>query len=323
MTRFALAPFTALLALTLLVAGCGQTRETDASPVSTEPPTTVTTAAVPVDTNPQAAAVTITYANGDVSEITNADLADYATASLENAAFVDALLGGSAPPGFAQGTLSAMTVERTIDRAMVVAGASAGDAEIETARTALVGELATYLPDAADPQAAASDLIDQVPYLRLLVDLRSKEAALGTALAADSEGEEVPCVRHILVETVEEADDILAQLDGGGDFATLAGQYSLDPGSKPDGGDLGCLPSSSYVPEFANAVDNATVGEVVGPVESAFGQHIIVVYDYDVAPVDNAQVAYDVWSKDLLDATVEVAPGIGTWDPSTLTIRPA
>ena len=91
------------------------------------------------------------------------------------------------------------------------------------------------------------------------------------------------CARHILVETVEEAQQVLADLEAGGDFAALAGERSIDPGS-PEG-DLGCFPRGRMVPPFEEAAFSAEVGEPVGPVESQFGQHVILVYDRQEATV--------------------------------------
>jgi peptidyl-prolyl cis-trans isomerase C len=85
------------------------------------------------------------------------------------------------------------------------------------------------------------------------------------------------CARHILVESVEEAEQTLADLEAGADFATLADERSIDPGGQ--GGDLGCFGRGRMVPPFEEAAFAAEVGEPTGPVESQFGQHVILVYD--------------------------------------------
>jgi peptidyl-prolyl cis-trans isomerase C len=85
------------------------------------------------------------------------------------------------------------------------------------------------------------------------------------------------CARHILVESVEEAEQTLADLEAGEDFAALADERSIDPGGQ--GGDLGCFGRGRMVPPFEEAAFAAEVGEPVGPVESQFGQHVILVYD--------------------------------------------
>jgi peptidyl-prolyl cis-trans isomerase D len=95
--------------------------------------------------------------------------------------------------------------------------------------------------------------------------------------------------RHILIRIPAGADDAQradAKLhaDGvaeiaraGGDFAELAAKHSEDPGSKDSGGDLGWFGRGEMVAEFEEAVFNAKPGEIVGPVESQFGYHVIKV----------------------------------------------
>jgi peptidyl-prolyl cis-trans isomerase D len=63
----------------------------------------------------------------------------------------------------------------------------------------------------------------------------------------------------------------------GADFAELAAEHSDDPGSKELGGDLGWFGRGSMVSEFENAVFSAKPGDIVGPIKSQFGYHIIKV----------------------------------------------
>lgn len=80
---------------------------------------------------------------------------------------------------------------------------------------------------------------------------------------------------HILVETEEEANTIKAELDGGGDFATLARENSIDPGAA-NGGDLGFFGRGMMVQPFEEAAFAlAEVGDTSEPVQSQFGWHII------------------------------------------------
>lgn len=96
------------------------------------------------------------------------------------------------------------------------------------------------------------------------------------------------CVRHILFtkDQKAKAEEVKAQLQDGADFAQLAKEYSQDPGSAEQGGDLGCNPEVDpttgqpiYVPEFSDAVFGAQEGEIVGPLETQFGYHLIEVTD--------------------------------------------
>jgi peptidyl-prolyl cis-trans isomerase C len=89
------------------------------------------------------------------------------------------------------------------------------------------------------------------------------------------------CVRHILFnkDQREQAEEVKRQLEAGGDFAQLAKEFSQDPGSAEQGGDLGCLGRGETVPDFEDAVFGAEQGEILGPVETEFGYHVIEVTD--------------------------------------------
>jgi peptidyl-prolyl cis-trans isomerase C len=89
------------------------------------------------------------------------------------------------------------------------------------------------------------------------------------------------CARHILFnkDQKEKAEEVKKQLEGGADFAKLAKEYSQDPGSAQKGGDLGCLGKGETVSNFDEALFNAKEGEIVGPVETEFGYHLIEVTD--------------------------------------------
>lgn len=82
---------------------------------------------------------------------------------------------------------------------------------------------------------------------------------------------------HILVKDKKTADSILKQLKGGANFANLAQKYSIDPGSKSKGGELGWFKQSTMVPEFSNAAMKLKVGQISNPVYSSNdgGYHII------------------------------------------------
>ncbi len=86
------------------------------------------------------------------------------------------------------------------------------------------------------------------------------------------------CIRHILFspDEEEEAEQVKDQLENGGDFGELARENSQDPGSRENGGGLGCRPrGSGFVPEFDEAAFEAREGDIVGPIETAFGLHLI------------------------------------------------
>jgi foldase protein PrsA len=132
--------------------------------------------------------------------------------------------------------------------------------------------------------------------------------------------------RHILVETEDEAEDILARLDDGEDFADLAEELGTD-GTAAVGGDLGFADTTGFVPEFAAALEENDPGTVVGPVETEFGFHVLEVLDpppfeelEDEIRAELEQQAatspalIEAFEEAFTGAEVEVGSGFGEWD---------
>jgi len=89
-------------------------------------------------------------------------------------------------------------------------------------------------------------------------------------------------------EAKKKAEDLYNQANAT-NFAELAKQNSDDPGTKDKGGDLGTFDLRIMVKEFADALTKAKSGEIVGPVETEFGFHVI----YKRAEVPSKE--YEVW----------------------------
>ncbi|HUA10127.1 MAG TPA: peptidylprolyl isomerase [Candidatus Acidoferrales bacterium] len=83
--------------------------------------------------------------------------------------------------------------------------------------------------------------------------------------------------RHILVADLKTAEKVEADLKAGKDFAAEAKQYSIDPGSRDKGGELGEFRRGQMVPAFDKAAFSLPVGVISAPVKSPFGYHIIQV----------------------------------------------
>ena len=99
-------------------------------------------------------------------------------------------------------------------------------------------------------------------------------------------GDKEYSARHILVKTETEAKDVLAQLKKGDDFAKVAKEKSLDPGSKEKGGDLGWFSPAGMVKPFSDAVTSLKKGETTSaPVQTQFGWHVIKLVDTRAAQV--------------------------------------
>ena len=136
-------------------------------------------------------------------------------------------------------------------------------------------------------EAQLRQIIQETDTIQAVVDALREEVEVSDADVeayynenqAQFESPEQVCARHILVATEEEAQSISQELEGGADFATLAQERSTDTGSGAQGGDLGCFTQDRMVAPFAEAAFGAPVDEVVGPVQTQFGYHLIKVYE--------------------------------------------
>jgi len=86
-------------------------------------------------------------------------------------------------------------------------------------------------------------------------------------------------VRQILASTEQDAKAIMDELQAGADFAAVAIEKSLDTATASDGGYIGVIERGLMVEEFEEAAFNANKGDVVGPVKTSYGYHIIEVLD--------------------------------------------
>jgi parvulin-like peptidyl-prolyl isomerase len=103
---------------------------------------------------------------------------------------------------------------------------------------------------------------------------------------------------HILIKilgtdsagALKKAKDIVSRIMKGESFSALAQSTSQDPGSAVNGGDLGWFGKGRMVKEFEEAAYKAKLNQVVGPVKSAFGYHIIKVTGRDSREVKFADI---------------------------------
>jgi peptidyl-prolyl cis-trans isomerase C len=118
---------------------------------------------------------------------------------------------------------------------------------------------------------------------------------------------------HILVQSQDEATQIIARLRAGGNFAQIAREKSQDAGNKDKGGDLDWFTASSMTPPFAEAVVKLKKGETTAsPVQTDFGFHVIrltdvretVVPSYESVKDQLAQIVnnnkINAWADELL-----------------------
>ncbi|MBW6471657.1 MAG: peptidylprolyl isomerase [Anaerolineaceae bacterium] len=113
--------------------------------------------------------------------------------------------------------------------------------------------------------------------------------------------EEQLWARHILVATVEEAQDVLNRLEDDEDWSNIAAEVSTDTSNKDRGGDLGWFGKNAMVTEFETAAFELEIGEISDPIETRFGFHIIQLLGKEVRQIEsskldqNKQLFFNEW----------------------------
>jgi foldase protein PrsA len=241
--------------------------------------------------------------------------------------------------------LSQLIQSRLLRQGAGELGVEVTDADVEEQRAAIVeqvgGEEAfaeiveqnNLTEDEIDDQLRDLAYQEQVQEaLTADVEVSDEEVAEFYEQNADSRYGEVASARHILVESEEEAEEALERVEEGEEFASVAEDVSTDTASAEQGGDLGEFTRDRMVPEFADAVFGAEPGELVGPVETQFGYHVIEVTERSEGPAledvsddireelrqQREQEAVQAWLAERnREADVEVNPRFGEWDPET------
>jgi peptidyl-prolyl cis-trans isomerase D len=171
----------------------------------------------------------------------------------------------------------------TLPAEKYAAQATPGDADLKTYYEAHKSEYMT--PETVDlhyieislAQLAAKVSVDDALLKAYFDEQKTKTPELFTQ-------PEQRRVSHILLPVTNPTDDaavkakaegILKRAQAGEDFAKLAKEFSQDPGSAQQGGDLGWSERKAWVPPFADAAFGMKVDEIRGPVKTQFGYHIL------------------------------------------------
>ncbi len=259
---------------------------------------------------------TIKIGSDQVAEINQAD----AIAAFDEIAgserFVQAVYSGAMTTADQQAVVTQLIRGEVLKAEADKLGATPTPEAFDAARQQLEEELVQVAAsvDPGDPDVAAAEIRGELgSYFDRIADRVANETALREVFANEIEGG-LPCASHILVSLDDEAlaNDLFDQLQSGADFAQLAAEFSID-GSRESGGDIGCTDPQRFVAAFRDAVISAEVDELVGPVETEFGFHIIKVTGYEDPAAIEARInaIYD-------DVTVSVDPGFGVWN-TTIT----
>lgn len=151
-------------------------------------------------------------------------------------------------------------------------------------------------------------------------------------------------VRHVLVKDQATARKVKAELEGGADWAAVARRFSIDPGSKERGGDLGFQARGQTVAAFEKAAvglagkgsckdrtDGSCSSPIGGPVKTEFGWHVLQVTGVRLPTLDDQirnqldpslqsrrqKAVQDWFTKRVKEASIQVNPRFGRWDAAT------
>jgi len=143
--------------------------------------------------------------------------------------------------------------------------------------------------------------------LQTVLDAAVTDEALQTAYDAQFAETEPPTeynASHILLETEEDAQEVVELLEDGADFAELAMEKSTGP-SAPRGGDLGWFRDGQMIPVFYEATTALEIDEVSAPVQSEYGWHVIVLKDTREATPPSLEEVSSVLAQELQQTAVE------------------
>ncbi|RME49710.1 MAG: hypothetical protein D6791_00075 [Chloroflexi bacterium] len=300
------ATFGLIALLTIMLMGCGGSTATPAAvapatpagpqpapvtPVTQHQPARMPTASEPVAGNSETTVETepppdvVAEVNGIAIP-----MADFQRQLADARAYL--LSEGLVDPDTEEGqaalrALRDQVLDQLIDQAIITQaaqemGLTVTDEELEMSIQQIKDDLGS---EEAYAQSLAANNLTEEEFRRLQrQQLLSRKVMDKITAEIPDEAEQVHA-RHILVETQEEAESILKQLEDGADFAELAKQFSIDETTRDNGGDLGFFPRGVVLPEFEEVAFSLEPGERSGIVQTPFGFHIIEVLERETRPI--------------------------------------
>ncbi len=284
-------------------------------------------------TDPAAATV-----NGE--RISDRRVQDELAAIRNNAAYLAALEGQTPVRGQSDGTFDAAFVARVvslqiyyrlIEQELERRDLEVTDADLDEVREPTISGSGGPEIFGEFPEWYQDELVRRQALFMVLNDSLAEgvvgEGAARRYYEERSDALEQVCTSHILVETEVEAEAVLDRLQAGEDFAAVAEDESLDPGSAAQGGELGCFDRDApLVPEFLAAAFELDGGELSDPVETQFGWHVILVTERRMPTFEEVEAeleqrlrrdAEEAFGRWLSEATskgdIDVNPRYGSW----------
>jgi peptidyl-prolyl cis-trans isomerase D len=235
---------------------------------------------------------------------------------------VEQLVNGLSQTGFVTDTELAQAYrlqEQTRDFAYWIVSAQPFEAEVKPSEEQIEAYYREHSDDFVVPERV------RLAYVRLSADRLAQSIEVDEAeLEAEYEArqaalkaEEQRRARHILIQVPEDADEeavaearqeaekLLERIREGADFAELAREYSDDPGSASQGGDLGFFARGVMAPAFEKSVFSLQPGEVSDVVRTPFGFHIIKLVDIRAGEVPSLDEMREELTADLKQRAAE------------------
>lgn len=157
---------------------------------------------------------------------------------------------------------------------------------------------------------AKRDILAQMMMGETMKNINVDEEEMKAYYEANSQqftkGETVSA-KHILTETEERCNEILAEIESGSKtFEEAAKEYSTCP-SGQRGGDLGQFGRGQMVKEFEDAAFTGEIGKVIGPVTTQFGSHLILVESRSEKTVASYEEVKETIRRNLISRKQNVA----------------
>ena len=271
-----------LLSLLLVLAACGGGRSEEATPPAPLPatalPTSVVPTAVPTPTTPP---VPLAAVVNDQPIL----LADYERRVTQ---YVQPLLTQGLDPNTTEGQarlteIRQEVLDNLIDSVLVEQGSaglgvSVSDADLEAK---IASDIEAGGGQAAFDEWLQATSLGREDYKQMLREALLAQRAMDAVTANSPQVAEQVHARQIVVDGKEVADQVLAELQVGADFAAVARDRSIDLATKDNGGDLGWFPRGLVPLELENLAFALQPGEIGGPLQLEDGYHFVQVMERD------------------------------------------
>jgi len=271
-----------VLSLLLILAACGGGESATVTPPIPPPPTALPTSVVPT------AVPTATPPPVPLAATVNGQpilLADYEqrVAEYEQSLLAQGLVTSTAEGQARLTEIRQEVLDNLIDSVLIEQGAaglgvSVSDADLEAQ---IATDIETGGGQAAFDEWLQATGLTREDYKQMLHEALLAQRAMDAVTASLPQATEQVHARQIVVDSAEVADQVLAELQVGADFAAVAREKSTDLATKDNGGDLGWFPRGLIPLKLENLAFSLQPGEIGGPLQLEDGYHFVQMMERD------------------------------------------